>query len=359
MNPPPVSRYGQRESDVAGAVRRADRAAAGFRGSGVVELIDVVERGQVIERGEEGSDALVPPPAAVQPIDSRGEAPRPRPSDRTSSPADTKSSMAVTESNPKTAAKSEASGRRPSSAPKPARARQDRGCGEAAGGRREGRAGGEGRDQDRGGHDAHPPRSARRPRRRRRRIPRTRSPGPSGCRSARSRIPTPPSAWPLRSAIRTSRSRSPIRRWAPGRRRRQRRRAPRPSSPAASPGDLYDVYVSGMSAVEADQASFREGTRRRSVAAASVVVRPSLAAARRRDALQDLAVDGLKVQVRRAGSGAVAAAPRRRHRRPRASAGETLHRVRVGGFPTRRPPAPPPRSWRRRGYKPYIARGDE
>jgi hypothetical protein len=70
------------------------------------------------------------------------------------------------------------------------------------------------------------------------------------------------------------------------------------SSPAASPGDLYDVYVSGMSAVELTKRLSAKGLAAEG-SGSSVVVKPSLPL---RDAVslsKDLAVAGLKVQVRR------------------------------------------------------------
>jgi cell division septation protein DedD len=130
------------------------------------------------------------------------------------------------------------------------------------------------------------------------------------------------------------------------------------SSPAASPGDLYDVYVSGMSAVELTKRLSAKGLAAEG-SGSSVVVKPSLPL---RDAVtlsKDLAVDGLKVQVRRAGSGAVAAVPATTTPSPSVSAGETLHRVRVGAFPDAAAARAAAKELEAKGYKPYIARGDE
>ena len=130
------------------------------------------------------------------------------------------------------------------------------------------------------------------------------------------------------------------------------------SSPAASPGDLYDVYVSGMSAVELTKRLSAKGLAAEG-SGSSVVVKPSLPL---RDAVslsKDLAVDGLKVQVRRAGSGAVAAVPTPTTPSPSVGAGETLHRVRIGAFPDAAAARAAAKELEAKGYKPYIARGDE
>ena len=85
-----------------------------------------------------------------------------------------------------------------------------------------------------------------------------------------------------------------------------------------------------------------------------VVVKPSLPL---RDAValsKDLAAEGLKVQVRRAGSPAppAAATP------PAAAAsGETLHRVRVGPFADLAAARAARAELEAKGYKGFIARG--
>jgi hypothetical protein len=128
-------------------------------------------------------------------------------------------------------------------------------------------------------------------------------------------------------------------------------------SPAASPGDLYDVHVSGMSAVELTKRLSAKGLAAET-SGGTVVVKPSLPL---RDAVtlsKDLAVDGLKVQVRRAGSGPAPAAPASP---PPATvnAGETLHRVRVGAFTEVAAARAAAKELEAKGYKPYIARGNE
>jgi cell division septation protein DedD len=127
--------------------------------------------------------------------------------------------------------------------------------------------------------------------------------------------------------------------------------------PAASPGDLYDVHVSGMSAVELTKRLSAKGLAAET-AGGTVVVKPSLPL---RDAVtlsKDLAVDGLKVQVRRAGSAPAPSAPATPPPAT-ASAGETLHRVRVGAFTDVAEARAAVKELEAKGYKPYIARGNE
>ena len=89
--------------------------------------------------------------------------------------------------------------------------------------------------------------------------------------------------------------------------------------------------------------------------AGGVVVKPSLPL---RDAValsKDLAVDGLKVQVRRASSGASAppapSAP--------AASGDTFYRVRVGPYDVRADATSAMQELEKRGYKPFLARAGQ
>jgi len=129
------------------------------------------------------------------------------------------------------------------------------------------------------------------------------------------------------------------------------------SSPAASPGDLYDVHVSGMSAVELTKRLSAKGLAAEA-SGSSLVVKPSLPLHEAVTLSKDLAVDGLKVQVRRAGTGAVAA-PATTPAPPAATPGETLHRVRVGPFSDVAAVRAAAKELEGKGYKPYIARGDQ
>jgi cell division protein FtsN len=69
----------------------------------------------------------------------------------------------------------------------------------------------------------------------------------------------------------------------------------------------------------------------------------------------DVAVEGFKVQVRRAG-GSTAAVP---SPTTPTEGGQALHRVRVGSFSDKAAALAAARELEAKGYKPYIARGDQ
>ena len=135
--------------------------------------------------------------------------------------------------------------------------------------------------------------------------------------------------------------------------------APAASAPNPAGADLYDVFVSGLSAAELNTRLSAKGLAAEP-SGSSAVIRPSLPL---RDAValsKDLAVEGFKVQVRRAAGTAAAPqpAPRAVARRPAPSAtGETLYRVRVGAFPDRATAVSTLKELEAKGYKPFIARG--
>lgn len=118
-------------------------------------------------------------------------------------------------------------------------------------------------------------------------------------------------------------------------------------------GDRYDILVSGASASELSAKLAAKGLAA-SPATTGVVIKPSLPL---RDAValsKDLAAEGFKVQVRRAGGAAgtaESASP--------ATGRETLYRVRVGAFPDRATAAAVVGELQAKGYKPFIARGRE
>jgi len=135
--------------------------------------------------------------------------------------------------------------------------------------------------------------------------------------------------------------------------------APAASAPSPAGTDQYDVFVSGLSAAELSERLAAKGLAAEP-AGNGAVIKPSLPL---RDAValsKDLAVEGFKVQVRRAAGAAAAPppAPRAVARRPEPSAsGETLYRVRVGGFPDRATAVSTLKELEAKGYKPFIARG--
>jgi cell division septation protein DedD len=116
--------------------------------------------------------------------------------------------------------------------------------------------------------------------------------------------------------------------------------------------DRYDVYVSGPSADEVNKRLADKGLTVES-AAGVLIVKPSLPL---RDAValsKDLAAEGFKVQVKRAGGAAGTPATA-----AVANSSIELHRVRVGSFADRAAAQAAARDLEAKGYKPYIARGD-
>jgi hypothetical protein len=113
--------------------------------------------------------------------------------------------------------------------------------------------------------------------------------------------------------------------------------APRATTPAGSGSDRYDVIVSGGSATEINTRLAAKGLASEP-AGDGVRIRPSLPL---RDAValsKDLGSEGFKVQVRRGGGGAAVTAEPAPSAAPsvdRGIGGETLYRVRVGGYPDR------------------------
>jgi cell division septation protein DedD len=132
------------------------------------------------------------------------------------------------------------------------------------------------------------------------------------------------------------------------------RPAPRP--PAATPSDRYDVIVSGGAAADINNRLATKGLAAEP-AGDGVRIRPSLPL---RDAValsKDLSGDGFKVQVRRGGGGAEPMpAPARSIDSAR---GQTLYRVRVGGYPDRATAQGVLRELQAKGYEAFLAKGRE
>jgi SPOR domain len=133
-------------------------------------------------------------------------------------------------------------------------------------------------------------------------------------------------------------------------------RAAAPSAPQASgsPSDRYDVYVTGGAPGDINGKLSARGLSAEP-SGAGVVVKPSMPL---RDAValsKDLAVDGLKVQVRRA-AGGPAPSPTTPSSASMASDG-TLYRVRVGPFDDKSTATSTLRELEQKGYTPFIARG--
>jgi cytoskeletal protein RodZ len=123
----------------------------------------------------------------------------------------------------------------------------------------------------------------------------------------------------------------------------------------SSSSEQYDVIVSGMSGDELNRRLASKGLSAEP-AGSGVVVKPSLPL---RDAValsKDLAVEGFKVQVRRTGG-----APNAPATPPPAVTddGPAVHRVRVGAFADRTAAQAAARELEAKGYRPFIARGDQ
>jgi hypothetical protein len=132
--------------------------------------------------------------------------------------------------------------------------------------------------------------------------------------------------------------------------------APSASPASGSPSDRYDVYVTGGAPGDLNAKLSAKGLSAEP-SGAGVVVKPSMPL---RDAValsKDLAVDGLKVQVRRAASGP-APVPTTPNSASMASDG-TLYRVRVGPFDDKSTATSTLRELEQKGYTPFIARGGQ
>ena len=136
--------------------------------------------------------------------------------------------------------------------------------------------------------------------------------------------------------------------------------APSPSAPTTG-SDKYDVYVSGGVPAEINAKLAAKGLSAEQ-SSAGLVVKPSLPL---RDAValsKDLAVDGLKVQVRRSGGGSpapVVAAPSAPAPSGPALSGDTFYRVRVGPYDARADATSAMQELEKRGYKPFLARAGQ
>jgi DedD protein len=136
-------------------------------------------------------------------------------------------------------------------------------------------------------------------------------------------------------------------------------RAASTSAPAASgpASDRYDVHVTGGTPAEINAKLTARGLSAEP-SGAGVVVKPSMPL---RDAValsKDLAVDGLKVQVRRA-AGGPAPAPATANSVASATSDGTLYRVRVGPFDDKSAATSTLRELEQKGYTPFIARGGQ
>jgi SPOR domain len=135
-------------------------------------------------------------------------------------------------------------------------------------------------------------------------------------------------------------------------------KAPAAPAPSSAGVDQYDVFVAGVTTDELNSRLAGRGLTA-DASGTGAVVKPSLPL---RDAValsKDLATDGLKVQVRRAGSTGETTIPAAEKRRvpAAASSSDPLYRVRVGSFPDRATAVATLKELESKGYKPFIARG--
>jgi cell division septation protein DedD len=136
--------------------------------------------------------------------------------------------------------------------------------------------------------------------------------------------------------------------------------APRAAArPATSGADRYDVIVSGGSSAEINTRLAAKGLASEP-AGDSVRIRPSLPL---RDAValsKDLGSEGFKVQVRRGtGGGGGSAEPAPSAAVTSEPGGQTLYRVRVGGYPDRASAQAVLKELQDKGFQPFIAKGRE
>lgn len=140
------------------------------------------------------------------------------------------------------------------------------------------------------------------------------------------------------------------------------RRAPA-SAPTATAdrrsmsGDRYNVFVSGLAPSELTTKLTARGLTAQPVAG-GVMVTPSMPLREAVALSKDLAAGGLRVQVRRVTSAGAAGNGPSPSASP-ASSGEVMHRVRVGGFADRAAAVAAAKELEAKGFKVYIARGNQ
>lgn len=111
--------------------------------------------------------------------------------------------------------------------------------------------------------------------------------------------------------------------------------------------DRYLVVVEGATAAQVT-AKLANPALKAETSGTGVIVRPGLALREAVELSRALETDGLRVQVRRTSRDA-----------GRAASGDTLHRVRVGGFHDRDAAVAASRQLAQKGYQTYVARGNE
>jgi cell division septation protein DedD len=132
---------------------------------------------------------------------------------------------------------------------------------------------------------------------------------------------------------------------------------------AAAPGgasmtdERYNVFVSGLAPSELSTRLTAKGLASQAVAG-GVMVTPSMPLREAVALSKDLAGDGLRVQVRRVASAAGAGNGPSPSASP-SPGGETVYRVRVGGFADRAAAIAAAKELEAKGFKVYVARGNQ
>jgi hypothetical protein len=135
------------------------------------------------------------------------------------------------------------------------------------------------------------------------------------------------------------------------------RRAASSAPASGSPSDRYDVHVAGAAPAEINAKLSAKGLTAEP-SGGGVVVKPSMPLREAVALSKDLAVDGLKVQVRRA-AGSAAPAPATASGAPSSAGDATVYRVRVGPFDDKTTATSTLRELQQKGYSPFIARGGQ
>ena len=133
--------------------------------------------------------------------------------------------------------------------------------------------------------------------------------------------------------------------------------APAAFEPPKPGSDRYEVVVTGSSPEDVSTKLTAKGLASQPTPEGAVIT-PSLPLGEAIALSKDLSGDNLKIKVRRVGGPQAAAAPPppREIQEKTTRSGETLHRVRVGGFPDRTAALTALRDLETKGYKPFLVR---
>lgn len=134
--------------------------------------------------------------------------------------------------------------------------------------------------------------------------------------------------------------------------------APAAVAPSAGKSDRYEVLVSGPSQADVDAHISAKGLAARSTPEGAVIT-PSLPLSDAVALARDLSGSGITVRVRRVGAAEPVPAGPAAPASKAGAAGETLYRVRVGGYADRAAAMAILEELESKGYKPFLGRGGE